>query len=185
MSQISRRFFLQILGAAGVALALPEGVVQAAAVQTADLPMAEPLAAAGDPFGLRTMRITFPDGTCWDLQGFVTSQLVDAPIDGHTTSTITFRPSGECKVGQAPRPKRKRVPRHEAIRANVTTLELDGQPVADLQEIQLPRMERSTYEVTRNGMFGGPADDNEVHVMGLRRMTDVTFTCAFDGKVVL
>lgn len=181
---LTRRSFLQILAAAGVAASLPNVEPILAEVVPA-LPPTMPPAAPEVLDGLQHLRVVFPDGTVFDLQGFVTSQLVDNPIDGMSTSEITFRPSGECKITNAP-PKRKPRPRKRvAVPAQGTTIELDGQSIGDITDIQLPTMQRHTIEVTQNGMFGGEPDDHEVHVVGLRRMSDVTFTCSFDGKVHL
>lgn len=169
---MSRRGFLQILAAAGVALALP--TEQILAETAPQLPVGNP-EVLGD--GLRTCTVTLSDGTRFEIRGYVTSQMVNTPIDGLSTSDITFKPTGAVKVTQGRRP-RFQPGQHVA-------LQLDGEEVLNVQDIALPQMRREMIDVTLDPRWTGlPADQRE-YVPGIKRMTDLTFTCYFDGEILL
>lgn len=38
--------------------------------------------------------ITYPDGSTWDLEAYVTGFSMAAPVDGHLSADVTLRPSG-------------------------------------------------------------------------------------------
>lgn len=99
-----------------------------------------------------------------------------------STMDLGIRPTGEFKeVGTrcpAPRPRRPR--KTEAIPTRPTMLEVNDTVVAELQSISAPTMERSCFDVTTNGMFGGQADDQEVMIPGLRRMGEITMTINYE-----
>lgn len=169
---ISRRGFLQILAAAGVALSLPN-TEQVLAETAPQLPVVNPEILGN---GLRTCTVTLSDGTRFEIRGYVTSQLVNTPIDGISTSDITFKPTGEVRVTQGRRP-RFQPGQHVA-------LQLDGEEVLNVQDIALPQMRREMIDVTRDPCFTGEPEKPE-YVLGLKRYSDLTFNCAFDGEILL
>jgi hypothetical protein len=38
--------------------------------------------------------ITYPDGSGWTLEGYVTGLEMSAPVDGHLSADVTIRPAG-------------------------------------------------------------------------------------------
>lgn len=177
---ISRRFFLQMMGAAGVALALPNVPQALAPLLPPEVVPPTPV----DPFGLRTIQITFPDGVKATLQGFIRSQFERDPIDGVRTTDFSFTPSGPMTMEEGAVGGVRRTRRHEAMAARETTLLLDGKEIGALTEITLPSMQRSMIEVTRDPRFTGGEEKREF-IGGLRRMSDLTFTCEFHGECLI
>jgi hypothetical protein len=195
---MNRRTFLQILGAAGVAIvATPQAVVARALDPTVGPPLV-PITPAV-PSGMQTIRITFPDGTAWQMQGFVTSQTVDCPIDGVSESTVQFQPTGPCEcldesykpegnvtVDGSPVKRRRGQPTQRGqVLAPTTTVSLDGVDVGELQDIQLPRMRAELIDVTRDPAFTGMPEDHREYIPGLKRVSPMTFTVNFDGRMHL
>jgi hypothetical protein len=184
---MNRRSFLQLMAAAGAALiADPKVLLERPVVPGAAAKAFDPTSLMN---GVQKFLITFNEGGqifSYEFAGYVTQMTDKDPIDGMCSTDLSIRPTGEfkevgvrCPAPRAPERPRKKAPSFEAPRP--TTLELNGEVVADLQEIQLPQMERNTFEVTRNGMFGGPADDHEVMIPGIRRMGEITMTVNWMG----
>jgi len=193
---MDRRSFLKILGAAGVAIvAAPQAVVARALKPTTVLPPAIDTAATG----LQTISITFPDGTTWQMQGIVTSQMVNAPIDGTSETTITFQPTGPCEcieegnpwrndvnvtvngspIGSVPVPKTpKRCPRHPRYKAirppkNCFTCQ-------HIYEAKHAALRTNATTIELDGVSVGEIQDIVLPQMQ-RQMIDVTRDPAFTG----
>lgn len=168
---ISRRAFLQLMGAAGVALAIPNVPETLAPL----LPPSAPVAPTITPVGLRTIKIIFPDAE-YLLQGYLRSQSLREPVDGKPTTDFAFTPSGPMSFSE--RKTRRRAPRYKAIPSQETTLLLDGKEIGTLTEIGMPRDVSNIIDIT------GDTGKLE-YVKGIKRLTDLTFTCEFDGDNLL
>lgn len=173
---MNRRSFLQILGLAGVATVVaPKVVIDRVLAPPVVGPTAIPLTEAFAP-GLQTMLISFPDGVTYELQGYITSQLVGGAIDGVVENTVSFQPSGPCKIIEGLPTKRPVI--HSALPADGVRVQCNGHDVGAITELEMPAMTRTMYEVTSDGTFDGSADGDVVMIPGLRRMSELTFTIA-------
>lgn len=177
---MNRRTFLQLLASAGVAVvAAPKDVFTSAVQGTLPPINVAPVGPVIE--GLQTIRITFPGGEAWTMQGFLVGEEISDPIDGLIEKTLSFQPSGPCTLEPPPpsTPKKRGRP-GQAVSAEGTSISVDGVNVGDIQDITLPSMQRNEIDVTRNGMFGGETDEYETHIVGLRRMGPLTFTVNFE-----
>lgn len=173
---MNRRSFLQIIGAAGVAIvAAPQAVLARALDPTVPTvgPPIVPVTPVAD--GLQTIRIGFPDGTTWQMRGLVTSQLVSTPIDGVSESTVTFQPIGPCEcIEDTPQtPQRGR----QSMAALATTITVDDTELGEVQDIQLPSMHRNYEEMVNE-------DGDMTYIAGLKRVSPMTFVVNF-GEVLV
>jgi len=109
--------------------------------------------------GFKGWRISFPDGTIFTFDAFVKSERVLS----NGSVEMELQPTGQVQVThEVP----KRTP-SEFTPAMGTTVEREGQPIADLQEIHAPQMTRDEFEL--DGDF----------IPGLKKMGPMTFTMNF------
>lgn len=182
---MNRRSFLQLMAAAGAALiADPKIILERPVVPEAAAKAFDPMSLMD---GVHKFLITFNEGGqifSYEFEGFVTQMKPRESFEGLNAVDLDIRPTGafkevgvRCPAPRAPEPqtRRERKVARAAQAARATTLELDGQVVAELQEIAIP-MSRQVIEVTRNGMFGGEADEYQTFVPGLREIGTISMT---------
>jgi len=162
---MTRRDFLQLLGAIGVVPALPAEALRLAAED----PAAPVTPAFERLFDGETFTISFPDGTAYRFRGMLTSLANSAPVDGLVTTSVSVRPTGPVEIVERRRPAAPPA----AASTGVVMIERGGESVGELIEVCLPHAEQSTHD------FEG--DDGCMTSMpGLRKVSDLTFTVNFD-----
>jgi len=164
---MTRRGFLQLLGAIGVVSALPAEALRLAAED----PAAPADAAFERLFDNELFTISFPDGATYRFSGTITSLSNSAPVDGLTTTSVSVRPTGPVEIVERRRPEAPQA----AISTGGVTIERGGESVGELIEVCLPHAEQSTHDFDLG-------DGRVTSIPGLRRTSDLTFTVAFDEE---
>lgn len=161
------------MAAAGIVVVLPDVPISAPTLSPVVVPPPVPPLVPGS-FGLRTLQVTFPNGTKATIQGYFMSQYNKEPIDGIGLTDFTFKPSGPMIVEEDKSPAPKE-----------TTLLIDGKEIGALTDISMPTIKSDMIDITRDPAFTGLPEGHREYVAGIRRMSDLTFTCEFNGKECL
>lgn len=111
-------------------------------------------------------KITFPDGATYSFDATVLEEKLLASLDGLTELSLRVQPTGPMTVSAGAPPLDT-----GGLRASPmftpTVLEVDGRLLMELQEIEMPSLDRGTSEM--DGSYSG----------GLRRMGNLTLTVKF------
>lgn len=75
--------------------------------------------------------------------------------------------------------------RAKPLKADATAISLDGVDIGEVQDIALPRVRQEMIDVTRDPRFTGLPEEHREFVPGLKRVSPMTFTVNFDGKMFL
>ncbi len=176
---MNRRDFLKVLGALGIATQLPELAQQ----QIEAAPLAPITPEFTSLFDGQMFKITFPDGQVYSFKGIIDSIRQNAPLDGLMSADVTVRPIGPVTIsGPSHEPEETdyRIPIENGVEDGIpvqsrgTIIHRGGEVIGELQEIVLPTLARTEYEMWSD-------DETSYVIPGLKRSSPMTFSMTFSS----